>query len=1055
MNLDQPQRVRLRRGPVLGARAGVVCSDLDADQRAAIAARADVVRVLGGPGTGTTTVAAQILIDRVRRGEVSIERALLIAPTRLAAAGARDRVTAALGGTSSGPLARTMASLGFGILRQHAALVGDPVPRLLTGAEQDTVLAELLAGHAAEGGGPRWPESMRDALTTRGFRGELRDLLMRAVEHGLTPQDVAALGEQHDRPEWIASAQVLREYDEVTALARPGAYDPAWILTAAADLIEDDPVAAERVRASLRVIVVDDAHELTAPAVRLLRLLTGAGTPLVLLGDPDASVHRFRGAEPRAFIDPWPGRDEVTLTLGYGHRLPPALAESAQRVASRIGAIGGGAARRATPPPDAPGRVDVRVLRGSAQEAAYIAHELRRAHLIDGVPWSDLAVIVRGVSRTGTLRRVLTSAGVPVSGADSDIPLRSEAAVRPLLLLLAEAIDLAKGVRAEPEPDTVVELLGSPYVGADALAQRRLRRLLRREELAKGGSRTSDELVAAAVIDPERVEHLESDAWPLRRLARLLAAARQAATRRADGSGWTPGVSAETILWAIWSRSGLATTWRSAVLVGGPGSVRADRDLDAVVALFDAAARHAQARPGAGPDAFLEAIAHQDIAADSIAARAQGEEVVHILTPAAAAGWQWRRVVVAGVQEGVWPDLRLRGSLLGSQALLDVLAGRTLTIAAARADVRDDETRLFYVAITRASERLLVTAVRSEDDQPSVYLDLVAGRGDGAARPVTEVPSPFDLTGAVARLRQDAASPDPTLAAAAVTRLARLRAESVRGADPSRWWALRGRSDDRPQRLPEQLVPVSPSRVELFNRCGLRWLLTSHGGDRSRAVAAGVGTLIHAIAAELGDGDVASLQAEIDDRWAQLGLPQGWVNEQRRTQAHVMAQWLAAFYARSREGGWSLVAAEANFRVELGRAVLAGSVDRLEGDAQGRLRVVDLKTGSSAPKKADLAQHPQLGAYQVAVTEGGFEHGELSAGAALVHLGKIANRSNLVMEQPALHQADDPQWAHRLIADTAEGMSAATVTARVDEHLCGSCPVRACCPLQPEGSTLR
>lgn len=1063
VSLDNPLRVQLRRGPApLTAGSGDPATSapgigwtLDEDQRAAVAARAEVLRVLGGPGTGTSTVAREILLDRVRRGEVSADRALLIAPTRVAAARARDDVTARLARTGTGPLARTMASLGFGILRQQAALVGAPEPRLLSGAEQDSVLADLLAGHAAEGGGPRWPEAVQDALGTRGLRGELRDLLMRAVEHGVGPQELAALGAAHDRPEWIAGAEVLREYDEVTALGRPGAYDPAWILTAAADLIEDDPIAAERVRASLGLVVVDDAHELTAPAVRLIRLVTGGGTPLVLLGDPDATVQGFRGADPRALIDPWPGREEATVVLGQGHRLPAAVAAAADRVVSRIGALGGGAARHAEPARQGPGEVDVRVLRGSAQEAAYIAHDLRRARLMEGVAWSEMAVIVRGASRTGTLRRVLASAGVPVASTGGEIPLRSEPAVRPLLLLLAEAVELAKGARSEPEIDTVIELLGSSFVGADAVAQRRLRRLLRREELTGGGSRTSDELLTASVIDPERVDHLGAEAWPLRRLSRLLAAAREAAVRRPDGTGWAPGVAAETILWASWSRSGLAETWRDTALAGGAAGIRADRDLDAVVALFDAAARHAQARPGAGPDAFLEAIAHQDIAADSIAARAQSDEVVEILTPAAAAGRQWRRVVVAGVQDGVWPDLRLRGSLLGSQDLVDVLAGRPLSTAAARAQVRDDETRLFYVAITRASERLLVTAVRTEDEQPSVYLDLVAGRADGSLRPVTEVPSPLDLTGVVARLRQDAGGPDPSAAAAAVPRLARLRAEEIRGADPARWWALRERSDDRPLRADDQPVPVSPSRVETFARCGLRWLLTSSGGDRSRAVAAEVGTLIHAIAAELGDTDAATLRAEIDARWAQLGLPPGWVNDQRRARAHAMAHWLAAFYTRSREGGWSLVEPEAGFRVELGRAVLAGSVDRLEQDAEGRLRVIDYKTGSSAPTRSDLPQHPQLGTYQVAVSEGGFAAGTESAGAALVQLGKIANRRNLVMEQPALDRAEDPQWAHRLIEQTADGMAAAEVTARVDDTFCGSCPVTSSCPLRPEGSVLR
>ena len=96
---------------------------------------------------------------------------------------------------------------------------------------------------------------------------------MRAVEHGVEAPRLAELGHLHDRPEWVAAATVLDEYDEVTALSQPGAYDPAWILTAAADLLDDDPEALARLRDDVRLIVVDDAQELTWAAARLLRTI--------------------------------------------------------------------------------------------------------------------------------------------------------------------------------------------------------------------------------------------------------------------------------------------------------------------------------------------------------------------------------------------------------------------------------------------------------------------------------------------------------------------------------------------------------------------------------------------------------------------------------------------------------------------------------------------------------------------------------------------------------------------------------------------------------------
>src|SRR5690606_6232637 len=124
----------------------------------------------------------------------------------------------------------------------------------------------------------------------RGFRDQLRDLLMRAVEHGLEPDQLADLGRRHDRQDWVAAAAVLREYDEVTALRSPGTYDPAWICTAAADLLEEDPSALDRLRRTVRFLVVDDAQELTASAGRLLEVLAGRGVDTVLLGDGDTTV---------------------------------------------------------------------------------------------------------------------------------------------------------------------------------------------------------------------------------------------------------------------------------------------------------------------------------------------------------------------------------------------------------------------------------------------------------------------------------------------------------------------------------------------------------------------------------------------------------------------------------------------------------------------------------------------------------------------------------------------------------------------------------------------
>jgi RecB family exonuclease len=649
----------------------------------------------------------------------------------------------------------------------------------------------------------------------------------------------------------------------------------------------------------------------------------------------------------------------------------------------------------------------------------------------------------------------------------TEVPVRDEVAVRPLLALLEVALNVASGQPDPIDPEVAVDVLLSPIGGADAVGLRRLRRALRRDELGSGGGRTSDELLAAGLVAPTTLGLLGSEGAPARRVAKAIAAAVKEARTGTGSPGsdgeddprWAPGVTAESVLWALWDATGLGESWRRVALGGGLSGARADRHLDAVVALFDAAAKYVDRLPQMGPREFLEHIRGLDVAADTLVDRAPSDDAVSLLTPAGAAGRQWRFVVVAGVQEGVWPDLRLRGSLLGSERLVDVITGRGTSLRAAQAAVRYDETRLFLVAVSRASERLLVTAVRSEEEQPSVYLDVVDPRDESddedELRPFSEVPRPMTLAGLVAELRREVVV-GVTVGDrhAAAGQLARLAAARVVGADPSSWWALRALSDDRPVRAEGVSVSVSPSRLESFGDCRLRWLLSSCGGDGPGVGAANIGTLIHDIAAELGDADEATMRAEVDLRWGRLGLPDGWLSRRQLAEAQTMVARLARYFEESAAGGWERVGVELDLQVVLGRAVLRGRVDRLERDLAGGLRVVDLKTGSGKPSKADLHRNAQLGAYQAAVEHGAFaDHGTVSAGAALLQVGKAAGVRTTLQQQAPLSADDDPGWAQALVTNSAEGMAGSDFPATIGPA-CTFCSVRSSCPAQPEGRVI-
>ena len=166
---------------------------------------------------------------------------------------------------------------------------------------------------------------------------------------------------------------------------------------------------------------------------------------------------------------------------------------------------------------------------------------------------------------------------------------------------------------------------------------------------------------------------------------------------------------------------------------------------------------------------------------------------------------------------------------------------------------------------------------------------------------------------------------------------------------------------------------------------------------------------------------------------------------QRRSAQDMLARFLRWHAANDRE----LVGVEENFDVLVGRARLRGQVDRLERDADGRLVVVDLKTGKTVAKNTE--EHGQLAAYQVAVAAGGFgEHGAVPGGAALLQVGSGAKAKEQHQQPLPADVAVATTWAGELITDVGEGMGAATFEVRTGSH-CSRCPARRSCPMHERG----
>lgn len=1039
----------------------VVLPDLDPVQRDLVerAPAGRHVLVAGAPGTGKTTVALAALLTRIAgEGGLVESRHVLLAPTRRAAARLREAASAgalagafAGAGARRGPRVLTPAAFAHTIVRAFAVARGLPVPTLITGAQQDRFIAELLAGHAEGlGARPPWPEDIPPAaLALPAFRAQVRDLFMRAAEFGLTPPELAALGRAAGRPEWVAAAVLLAEYRDVVALAdlpaeRGERYDSAAIVSEAATVLGDWEALATGAPPAVASVLVDDAQEATPATARLLRALADRGTHLTLLGDPDVAVQTFRGARPhllgRATEAAGLGAlDGELVVLPTVHRGGPQLRDLVRETAARVPVAQLAAHRDATVPPseEAGGRDGVRVVQlpSDAAQAGWIARLLREQQLYAGLDWERMAVVVRSSGARRSIADAVRGQGVPVARTGGPVVLREAPAVR-MLLAAVEA-----GIRGLT-PALAEELLTGPLGGFDPLAMRRMRRELRRRlragEFADGA--TIDDAIVEVLTDPAGGAALPEDLRAgTERCAGTLTAVRAAAVDE--------GATHETVLWAAWAAAGFEQPWQRRALAGGAAGERADADLDAVMALFAAAENHAERAPLARPLEFVDLVRGESLPTDTLAPTGRGPSGVHVLTVAEAAGREWDLVVIPGVQEGTWPDTRVRDSLLGAERLAELELGREGLAeapsdhAAARRAVLADEWRMFVSALSRASRAVVVTAVRDLDQRPSVFFDHVAGhvRTRGGEVEAPGPVAPLDLRGLVATIRAalDEDGAPPELAAL----LGALAHAGVPGADPAEWAGVAGPSTLAPLKASGEPVHVSPSRVELAGACPLRWALESAGGRRSERIEQSLGSLIHEIAAEHPHGTAEELTAALDARFDSLSLPEGWIRSRERRRAERML----ALYADYVRGVPGEVATEVEVTQQVGDAVVHGFVDRLE-TVDGGVRVVDLKTGREV-SVADAERHAQLGIYQLAVSEGA-RAGEGAVGARLVHL-RPERRAPAERNQPALPA--DGGWAREALDAAVEVMRGGTATA-VAGRTCRFCPVHTSCPVQSERS---
>lgn len=992
--------------------------------------------VFGAPGSGKTTLAVDLVAEHVAAGGDPGE-VLALAATRRTASSLRDTLAVRLGVPTRGALARTASAVAYDLVRARS---GRSVT-LLTGAEHDQVIGELLEAQAVDGGGPAWPEVLSEEVRAlRGFRSELRDLLMRAVEQGVDAAELDRLGRLAGRPEWCAAAGFMAEYAEVKEQLRPTQFDSAELGAYAAaivrrSLVDPADAAALGDLAALRLIVVDDAQEATEATAALLGAFAARGVRVVALGDPDVASNGFRGgrADLLGSLGSVLGSREVRrVVLPRVHRGRAQHRDLLASVTAHVGAALGGSHRGAelaaaaagTEPAHDPLAPIVGIEAASAAaEGAQVAALLRERHLLDGVPWSSMAVVLRSGAELPAFARALAASDVPVSGRHARVALRDAPGAAPLIAAVACVLGI------EPlTPESATALLTGPLGRLDRVGLRRLRLALRHEELSGGGVRSADELLVEALGVAGGFATIDAPAGRrAARLARLLDAARRSAER---------GATVEELLWLLWHDSGLEAEWAGQAAGSGVLADEADRSIDGVVALFASARRFVEREPGAPARRFVDELLQNALPEDSLAPE-RGDDAVVLATPPALIGREFDVVVVAGLQDGVWPNLRPRGTLLHAGSLGPAVAAARAgqqppepdSAAAVRAAVRADELRLFALAISRARRQVVLACTANDDEQPSVLMAFAAEHRVARRR------RPLHLRGLVGALRRDAAGGDREAAAA----IALLAEQGVPGAHPDDWYGLLAPSTVAPlvdlEGDPEALVAVSPSQIDRVEESPLGWFVDRVASPPS-GLAASIGTIVHAVVEEAstteGDLDVETLWASVERRWRDLRFDAGWVAERERRGARRMTEGAADYLRSAADDGVVVLGAEGRFTLVSGRVRITGTIDRVEASPDGTTVIVDLKTGRTPPSAAKTAEHPQLAAYQLAARAGALPNAGRLGGAKLVYVARPVG-GRLYTERAQQPFDDEAEAAFRSRLDeVARVMAGATFESPIE-----------------------
>jgi superfamily I DNA/RNA helicase/RecB family exonuclease len=1006
---------------------------LDPDQQALVGHGAGPLLALGGPGTGKTTALEERFVELAKAGECSPDRILFLVPNRAQKIALQNRLThrllfeEGLDALIEVPV-YTWHGLAHHLVTRHYDRLAYPEPPvLLTSPEQWGDVRDALAAENEA----NWPHH-KHLLRNRGFVDEVVDFCIRAEQRLLDNVQLEALAAA--RPAWGDIVRFFKAHRE--RLRARSRVDYPSLLADAAELIANHDDVRDALHRRFLHVLVDDGQELALVQQRLLQFLTGfaSGTDparsLVLVGDPDSAIETFRGADPEwigDFSKEFGAHETVTLRTSY--RLGPEFGGFTRALIERNGP-------RDHRPSEFRGEAGLEVRRfGSlAAEVDAIARAIRLAHLTEGVAYDDMAILLTSPrSMLPPLERALDALEVPFSISAPDRPLGREPIVRAFS-------DLATYAFAdEADPEMVAQLLRSDLIDLEDAAVREL------ERLARVTGRTLPEVVEDPPPDFDGDPDAPAKLRELVELRDLLRSKRDA--------------PADEAFWVVWDRSRLCSGLqeRARESLEDP----ANRDLDALVAFSRALGRFVERRRGDGTlEQYLEAIGRADFGSDPWLPPERAGGGVNVVSFHGAKGKEWSVVAVGGVIEGSIPKGRRATGLFDPYFLDD-----PDPIARSKKNEMEDR-RVFYVAVTRATKRCIVTTSPgpTRRGEPSRFIEELHGE-----IPEVEVPgdtAPLTFAEAAARHRRtlaDTSRPaaERIAALAAVEEICRLD-PGCSAAQPSEWWwrwdwteqplTIREQQQDPDDDLPLDKLRTSYSRISTYDNCGLQYLCSVVLGlDPESSHNMAFGSVIHKVFEELETGALPVDPAAAYARYEELfdGIRSAFPNKALARQFHRDGQLMIERYGRFLKPGQA-AKAETSFKVDFEGHRITGRIDRVDQIGQNVV-ITDYKTSRNPVYWDDAKESLQLAIYHLAAKS----DPELSA------LGEPASMQ-LVYPGAALSRGDvakrsqTPEEAEAAIArlpELIEGVLAEDFRPKPTAD-CTWCKFKPLCPLWSEGKEL-